>query len=164
MRVYVASSWRNPIQPPVITRLRNEGHEVYDFRNPKENDHGFHWSELDLRWKEWKPQEFIDALEGSIAKDGYKSDIDALNWANAVVLVLSSGRSAHLELGYAAGKGVLTIIYLADDVAYEPELMYKMADYLTTDLNEVVNILGQADSSSANHETTMYQEMWAGRK
>lgn len=31
-RIYVASSWRNLVQPGVVTILRRLGHEVYDFR------------------------------------------------------------------------------------------------------------------------------------
>ena len=34
-RIYVASSWRNVYYPEVVTRLREAGHEVYDFRNPR---------------------------------------------------------------------------------------------------------------------------------
>ena len=33
-RIYVASSWRNAYYPEVVKRLREYGHEVYDFRNP----------------------------------------------------------------------------------------------------------------------------------
>ena len=33
-RIYVASSWRNALQPGVVTKLRRDGHEVYDFREP----------------------------------------------------------------------------------------------------------------------------------
>lgn len=32
--IYVASSWRNPYYPEVVNRLKAEGHDVYDFRNP----------------------------------------------------------------------------------------------------------------------------------
>ena len=39
-RIYVASSWRNKYQPEVVTALRKAGHEVYDFRNPKDNPGG----------------------------------------------------------------------------------------------------------------------------
>lgn len=31
-RVYAASSWRNPYQPEIVQKLRDAGHEVYDFR------------------------------------------------------------------------------------------------------------------------------------
>lgn len=44
-RIYVASSWRNPIQPEVVRHLREAGHEVYDFRNPAPGQEGFSWRE-----------------------------------------------------------------------------------------------------------------------
>lgn len=43
--VYVASSWRNPVQPDVIAALGRAGVECYDFRNPP-GGHGFSWSEV----------------------------------------------------------------------------------------------------------------------
>lgn len=33
-RIYVASSWRNPFYPDVASRFKDEGHDVYDVRNP----------------------------------------------------------------------------------------------------------------------------------
>lgn len=42
MKIYVASSWRNNRQPDVVKFLRDLGHEVYDFKNPKPGDDGFH--------------------------------------------------------------------------------------------------------------------------
>jgi hypothetical protein len=34
VRIYVASSWKNNIQPEVVHELRKLGHDVYDFKNP----------------------------------------------------------------------------------------------------------------------------------
>ena len=31
-KIYVASSWRNTFYPEVVARLREAGHDVYDFR------------------------------------------------------------------------------------------------------------------------------------
>lgn len=45
MKVYVASSWRNKLQPDVVAIIRAAGHEVYDFRNPEEGE----LEELDSR-------------------------------------------------------------------------------------------------------------------
>lgn len=50
-KIYVASSWRNEFQWQVVHELRRVGHEVYDFRNPKPGDDGFHWSEIDPDWE-----------------------------------------------------------------------------------------------------------------
>ena len=41
-KIYVASSWRNQHYPEVVRRLREAGHEVYDFRNPPHGGAGFH--------------------------------------------------------------------------------------------------------------------------
>ena len=43
-KIYVASSWRNEFYPEVVEKLREAGHEVYDFRNPPSGDPGFKWS------------------------------------------------------------------------------------------------------------------------
>ena len=140
MKVYVASSWRNPDQPRVVQDLRSEGHDVYDFRHPVDGDNGFHWSEIDPEWEGWSYTKFIRALDHPIAERGYKFDMDALMSADAVVLVMPCGRSAHLELGYAIGAGKPTAILLADG---EPELMYKMVSYLTGDVRQIISWLAQ---------------------
>ncbi len=142
MKIYVASSWRNENQPQVVQRLRDEGHDVYDFRNPKEHiherDEGFHWSDIDPEWKNWTPEQFVGALDHPLAEAGFKSDMHGLTTAEALVLVMPCGRSAHLEMGYAAGAGIPTIILMADG---EPELMYKMATAFAIDLDGVVESL-----------------------
>ena len=141
MRVYVASSWRNTRQPEVVERLRAAGHEVYDFRHPAPGHDGFRWSEIDPDWQQWSPAAFIDALEHPIAQRGFFFDLVALRACQACVLVEPAGRSAHLELGYAAGACKRTVILLADG---EPELMYRLADVLCPTLDEVVAALSPA--------------------
>lgn len=111
-RIYVASSWRNPYQPEVVTALRKAGHEVYDFRNPKDNPGGFHWADVDENWQEWQPEEYIRNLTHPVAEKGFKADLDAMLWADTCVLVLPCGRSAHTEAGWFAGKGLKTIVYM----------------------------------------------------
>lgn len=132
-RIYVASSWRNPIQPIVVTMLRTLGHEVYDFRNPRPGDDGFHWSEVDPEWKGWEPAAFRDCLSHPTAQAGFASDFDAMQWADTFVLVLPCGRSAHLEAGWAIGAGKPTCIIL-HRVGFEPELMYLLAAEIVTDI------------------------------
>jgi hypothetical protein len=110
MKIYVASSWRNPWQPGVVTLLRDLGHEVYDFRNPKPGNDGFRWSEIDGGWRSWTPAQYREELDSQIAKDGFKLDFDAMKWADACVLVQPCGTSAHLELGWACGAGKRTAV------------------------------------------------------
>ncbi len=139
MYVYVASSWRNQKQPEVVQAIRAAGHQVYDFRNPKDHsyepDQGFHWSDIDPSWESWSPQEFARSLDHPLAEAGFRSDFEALEQADLVVLVMPCGRSAHLELGYAVGAGKPTIILLSNG---EPELMYKMVTALVTSLEELL--------------------------
>lgn len=139
MKVYVASSWRNQKQPEVVQAIRAAGHQVYDFRNPNQDipdpDQGFHWSDIDPEWQSWSPSQFVAALEHPLALDGYSRDYEALESADAVVLVMPCGRSAHLELGFGVGMGKHSIILLSDG---EPELMYKMVPSLVTSIDEVI--------------------------
>lgn len=143
MKIYVASSWRNQLQPSVVTQLRSAGHEVYDFKNPEPGDNGFHWSEIDPDWKSWGQEEFRSALNHPVAESGYGKDFDAMEWADAFVLVMPCGRSAHLELGWAIGAGKPAYILLDDG---EPELMYRMATVLCVSIEEVLNELHYAQS------------------
>ena len=136
VNIYVASSWRNQEQPAVVQALRNSGFDVYDFKNPEPGNQGFHWSEIDPEWQAWTPESFIEKLEHPIAQDGFQLDMDALDACDICVLVMPSGRSAHLEAGYAAGAGKLVVVLLTDS---EPELMYLMCDILATSISEVVS-------------------------
>lgn len=126
VRIYVASSWRNEHQPAVVAALRAAGHEVYDFRNPEPENDGFRWTAITSNPRPWAPDVLNAVLAHPIAQHGFGLDMAALQGCDACVLVLPSGRSAHLELGWAAGAGKATAVYMpAPD---EPELMYLMLD------------------------------------
>lgn len=139
MKIYVASSWRNGRQPSVVRLLRDLGHEVYDFRNPVVDDPktgargvgtGFQWSKIDEKWLTWTPHRFVDALDHPLARVGFEADRVACEGADATVLVLPCGRSAHLELGVAVGRKQPTAILMLEPS--EPELMYRWCDVLTS--------------------------------
>ena len=76
-RIYVASSWRNKYQPEVVAALRKAGHEVYDFRNPKDKPGGFHWADVDENWQEWSSKGRVSAPE-----DGTKASERSFSGAN----------------------------------------------------------------------------------
>jgi hypothetical protein len=139
--VYVASSWRNPHQPAVCAVLKAAGIEHYDFRNP--GGTGFAWSEIDPNWMQWTADEYIAALDHPRAIEGFNSDMDALKRATHVLLVLPSGRSAHLELGWAVGAGKQTAVWTHD--GEEPELIAKMTDLVTSNLMDILGWLGVQD-------------------
>ena len=139
MKIYLASSWRNPGQPAAVLALRAAGHEVYDFRNPRVDDHGFAWARIDPAWEEWSADRFRAALAHPVAVRGYGFDRAAMEWADACVLLLPCGCDAHLEFGWCAGAGKLTIALLADPPS--PGLMLKVADHLCVSMAEVLSVL-----------------------
>lgn len=134
MRIYLASSWRNPEQPELVELLRTSGHKVYDFRNPSSGGpvmqdtprEGFSWRQCDPGWADdADPRErYRRMLEHPVALRGFGADFSAMNWAEACVLALPCGRSAHLEAGWCAGMGRRLIVYLPRQERFEPELMY----------------------------------------
>lgn len=145
-RIYVASSWRNNAQPIVVHTLRSAGFEVYDFRNPAYGDHGFHWSEINPGWESWTPEQYVSALNHPIAIKGFAKDMSAMQWADTFVLVLPCGRSAHLELGWAAGVGKKTIVLIWGE-DFEAELMYRMVDHMVTSTYDLLDVLGVKDDA-----------------
>lgn len=139
-RVYVASSWRNPYQPEVVTGLRTSGHQVYDFRNPPNGNKGFAWSDIDPEWEGWSASRYRHLLTTHpIAAAGFLSDLRGMQWADTCLLVLPSGRSAHLEAGWFCGQGKRCLILTRD--GEEPELMALLATSICTSMAEVLTEL-----------------------
>jgi hypothetical protein len=103
VRIYVASSWRNAIQPIVVAALRRDGHEVYDFRNPFHGDTGFHWSQIDPGWQQWTAEQFENAL-------GYTLDRleDSVFSLDHRIAVLEKGQSELLKAAEHARDEMLT--------------------------------------------------------
>ena len=145
MKIYVASSWRNILQPAIVMALRRCGHDVYDFRRPAPEVKGFAWSDIDPAWETWTAEQYRDALQHPIAKQGYQYDIDALRGCDACVLVLPSGRSASWEFGYAMGRGRQGYVVMLDKA--EPELMYREA-HIITSMDELFDIFQRASPRS----------------
>ena len=141
-KVYLASSWRNSFQPEIVNVLRAAGHEVYDFRNPSPDSNGFHWSSVNPDWLNWTPEQYIlDLYSGNpIVETGFMNDKRGLDWADTCVCLLPCGRSAHLEAGYAIGKGKKTIFFLRPE-KFEPELMYLLGDGCVTTVEEMLDTL-----------------------
>lgn len=135
--VYVASSWRNEMQPAVVHLLRAAGIDCYDFRDPHGDGRGgFSWKDVRdeprsdgpvaAKGTDWVPaEEYLRMIEHPAALDGFANDLAAMERADTFVLVLPCGKSAHLEAGWAMGAGKRVVILLEDPV--EPELMYRTA-------------------------------------
>ena len=139
MKIYVASSWRNEYYPAVVAGLKERGHELYDFRDSG----GFHWSHISPFWEGWNPLDYKHALSSYPAVAAYDRDYRAMEWADVFVGVMPFGRSASMEMGWAAGQGKKTILYLPEKI--EPELMVKMFNYVCVFQHELYGILEALD-------------------
>ena len=140
-KIYVASSWRNPFLPQVVERLRQEGHEVYDFRNPPHGGAGFHWTDIDPEAPNWTFEQYAEGLVHPLAERQFAADLEALEWADTCVLVLPCGRSAHTEAGWMAGAGKRVLVYIPE--MPEPELMYNLFDCVAGSLDDLVCLISR---------------------
>lgn len=135
-RIYVASSWRNPLHTELIRLLRGRQYDVFDYRNPP-NGTPFKWEQIGLPNPCSNEQFVSTVLNSERAAHGFLSDFRGMQWADTCILIEPSGRSAHLELGWMAGRGKRTIV-LADEY---PDLMLLMADHLCVSIEEVLQVL-----------------------
>jgi len=151
MRIYVASSWRNQVQPVLVDLLIAHGHEVYDFRNHTDprapEPHVFAWTEISEDWQAWTPRQYLSAIAHNV--DGFECDMEGLEWCDLAVLCLPCGRSAHLEAGWAKGQGKRLFILLSE-ADFVPELrrMYLMADGIFPDARRLVKALADVEAGA----------------
>lgn len=144
-KIYVASSWRNAEHPAIVAALQEDGHEVYDFRNPGDGKEGFAWDQVGYGDTPFYNGEadldgYVSCLAHPRAVEGFGLDKQAMDWADTFVLALPCGRSAHLEAGFAAGAGKRVIVLLSRD-KFEPELMYLLCSDIVTSVDEVRALL-----------------------
>lgn len=150
MKICVASSWRNHLQPAIVVALRSCGHDVYDFRNPKPGDDGFRWSEVGApgykHGDKVSAETYRALLAHPRAAEGYESDISHVRDCDAVVYVLPCGRSASWEFGYAMGQGKKGYVVAFEDT--EPELMFREATIIAN-MQELFDAFGEPTRATA---------------
>ena len=144
-KVYVASSWKNNLQPYIVDTLKGlefMGVEVYDFRNPCKGNHGFSSTQgLEMNYEsneDWSFEDYRKSLDHPLCEEGFKLDFEAVTESEICVMVLPCGKSAHLEAGCFVGGNKRLIIYSPLGMGIEFELMYKMADLITDNLTEIL--------------------------
>ena len=149
-KIYVASSWRNVFQQDVVAFLRKQGHDVYDFMHPNgDMSYGFSWSNIDPNWKDWNTKQYVEALEHPIAQKGFDLDFKAMNWANVCVMVLPCGRSANTEAGWMKGAGKKVMVY--SPCKEEPELMYRLYDFISNSLFQINDEINKFDNNKSSY-------------
>lgn len=133
--IYLIGSLRNPQVPAIANRLRVEGFEVFD-------DWYAAGPEADDKWRDYekgKGHSFVEALEGEAAKNVFMFDKRHLERAQQVVLALPAGKSGHLELGWALGRGVPGYVLLDNPERWD--VMYQFATKVVTSIDELVTVL-----------------------
>jgi hypothetical protein len=149
MKIYVASSWKTINQPEVVELLRTAGYDTYDFRCPEPGNTGFSWAAVGLPTGPHSAKQTREILRDSRCTKGFRLDMSALEACDVCVLLQPSGRSAHLELGWAAGAGKGTIVFLQDNE--DPDLMYKMVSQVVTSNEELLDALKLLENSEPGY-------------
>lgn len=131
--IYVIGSLRNPKIPTIAAELRRETwEEIFDnwyAAGPEADDY---WQ----AYEKAKGHTFAEALASHEAQHVFAFDQTHLLRASGVVLVLPAGKSGHLELGWALGKGKKGYILL-DGEPDRFDVMYNFADGVFTTVSEL---------------------------
>lgn len=133
MKVYVIGSLRNDFVPHLGIELRKHGFDCFD-------DWHSNGREADDRWQGYEQRRgrsFADALKAPVAQNTFGLDKRMLDWCDAAVLVLPAGKSAHMELGYAIGRGKLGYILL-DKEPERFDVMYAFAEAVVGTVDELL--------------------------
>lgn len=122
-KIYLVGSLRNTLVPKVAKLLREKGFEVFDdwfSPGPEADDH---WQEYEKN----RGRTYKEALNGWHAQAVFAIDKRHLDDSDVAIMVMPAGKSAHLEIGYMAGRGKDTFI-LFDK---EPERFDIMPNFCT---------------------------------
>ena len=132
-RIYLIGSLRNAKVAELGNLLRKEGFDIFDDWHAAGPEADDFWQKYEIA----KGNNFRQALAGAAAQNVFAFDKRNLDASDAVVMVMPAGKSGHLELGYMAGKGKKTCIFMNG----EPErfdVMYLFADYIALNESEVI--------------------------
>lgn len=121
IKIYLIGSLRNPETPKIAQEIRRLGFIVFD-------DWYAAGPEADDKWRDYEKARghtYREALKGLAANHVYQFDLKHLNECDIAILYLPAGKSGHLELGYAIGKGKRGYILLDNPERWD--VMYLFA-------------------------------------
>jgi hypothetical protein len=126
MKIYIATSWKmESVARDIAAILRVNGFEVDCFCDTSTGRYVFHWSEIG----NLNDLDAITFLQDARSQMAFLEDKKWIDWADAVLMLLPCGNSAHLEAGYAKGTGKKLFI-VGDFPAGQFDVMYGFADAL----------------------------------
>jgi len=133
--IYLIGSLRNPEIPKLAKVLRDQGLEVFaDWYAAGEL--------ADDAWRDYERGQgfsFREALARPAARNVFDFDKRHIDASSVVVLVLPAGKSGHLELGYALGRGKKGYILLDNPDRWD--VMYQFATAVFDKEEELVAAL-----------------------
>jgi nucleoside 2-deoxyribosyltransferase len=135
VKVYLIGSLRNPAIPALGNELRSAGFRVFDdwhAAGPRADDE---WQ----RYEQERERTYLEALKGESSRQVFEFDKRHLDSADAAVMVMPAGKSAHLELGYMAR--VKPTFVLFDKEPERWDVMYRFATGVTYDRHELIGWL-----------------------
>lgn len=145
-KVYLIGSLRNPAIAPLASRLRSALPNTIVF-----DDWLCAGPHADDAWRDHEKNAgytFLEALERPAAKHVFAFDRKHLEESAAVVLVAPAGKSAHLELGWALGKGKPGFVLMDNPERWD--VMYQFATGVTDKEDVLVQWL-RSELGYANH-------------
>jgi nucleoside 2-deoxyribosyltransferase len=133
-KIYIASAWKMQAEAINLAQeLRTYGFEVFCFCETDAKHYSFDFRTVDNP----DQKDAFDLLDDPRSRKAFVADIAGLDWADTVILLVPSGRSAHLEAGYAKGKGKRLYIYGGFPKG-EWDVMYHLADGIYEGLEAMV--------------------------
>ena len=140
MKIYLASSWKNvDLVMAWKKELEKYNHKVDAFCSDLSGRFVFHFSEIG----NLSELDAINFLEDERSQKAFLEDKKWLDWADCCLLILPAGNSAHLEAGYAKGKGKKLIIWQDGFPMGEFDVMYGFADLITDSSAAVLEEVGK---------------------
>ena len=131
--IYLIGSLRNPEVPILANKIRQLGYDVFDdwFAAGEKADDAWRDYEID------RGHNLQQALDGYAASHVFEFDKYHLDKSDIGILILPSGKSGHLELGYLIGRGCDSYILYPN----EPErfdVMYLLANKVFDSTDELL--------------------------
>lgn len=136
--VYLIGSLRNPAIIPLGNILRQHPEfDVHDEWITPGPDADTNWQLYEnARGRKW-----ADALKSRGCQNLYTFDRAYMDLADSIVLTLPAGKSGMCELGYAAGIGKNTILFLNNSEPDRFEVMPNFATHIVKTEDELIQVL-----------------------
>lgn len=139
MRAYLASSVKNPAIERVMEEVGNLGVDYLDWYHDEDPTAWERWFKNIEGWEWWSTAEHVQFMAHEQMRHIADCDYAEMDRCDVGVLVLPSGNSSHMEIGYMIGQGKPCAIYFAEGgKPISPEPMRLGAEFYTDDLSELL--------------------------